>query len=105
MKARQSPWILLRGLTRDSHHWADFPRLLAKQDAGPPPLMLDLPGNGRLNHEPSPTRIEHMAEYCRAETRRRGVEPPKSSRKTGAKRQERLPEDRTHGPCFPCGIN
>ncbi|MEC9359173.1 MAG: alpha/beta fold hydrolase [Pseudomonadota bacterium] len=76
MKARPSPWILLRGLTRDSHHWADFPRLLAEQDAGAPPLMLDLPGNGRLNHEPSPTRIEHMAEYCRAETRRRGVEPP-----------------------------
>jgi pimeloyl-ACP methyl ester carboxylesterase len=39
-------------------------------------LPLDLPGNGLLNDQASPTRVEAMADHCRAELRRQGLTPP-----------------------------
>ena len=67
-------WILLRGLTRETRHWGDFPARL--QNAGAPVLTLDLPGNGRLCHEPSPMRVEAMAEHARGQLQALGVAPP-----------------------------
>lgn len=70
-----STWILIRGLTRDSHHWGDFPALLSGI-AGCRPLALDLPGNGPLHDLPSPTSIAAMAGYCEAAAGRAGARPP-----------------------------
>lgn len=69
-------WILLRGLTRDSRHWGDFPALFQAALPGAAIVTLDLPGNGARNEEASPTQVEHMAEACRAELRARGLHPP-----------------------------
>lgn len=71
-----TPWILLRGLTRDSHHWGAFPDALAQAFAEAPLLPLDLPGNGLLHRQRSPATIGAMTAYCRAELQRRGVPPP-----------------------------
>ncbi len=70
------PWILLRGLTRESRHWGAFPRHLGDSLGGAAVICLDLPGNGKLNQLASPASVEAMAEYCHAELTRRGVTPP-----------------------------
>lgn len=73
-------WVLLRGLTRESGHWGDFPaRLLHALRVEQPDArleLLDLPGNGGLHQQRSPTRVTEMVEACRGELRRRGVAPP-----------------------------
>ncbi|ABO24884.1 alpha/beta fold hydrolase [Shewanella loihica] len=52
-------WVMLRGLMRDERHWQGFvERLIA---AGERVITVDLPGNGRLASEQSPTSIEA---YC-----------------------------------------
>lgn len=71
-----STWILLRGLTRESRHWGDFPEALRKAWPGARVIPLELPGNGELNGVASPTRIETMASYCQAEIAKLGVPPP-----------------------------
>lgn len=73
-------WVLLRGLTRESGHWGDFPqRLLPALRSEQPDArleLLDLPGNGDLHRQSSPTRVPDMVEACRAELQRRGLQPP-----------------------------
>jgi len=69
-------WVLLRGLTRESRHWGGFPQLLGQAVPGARVISLDLPGNGALHRERSPSRVEAMASHCRDELRRRGVAPP-----------------------------
>jgi pimeloyl-ACP methyl ester carboxylesterase len=69
-------WILLRGLTRESRHWGSFPQSFREQVPNANPVMLDLPGNGRLNTMKSPTTVARMTAYCRAELVRGGVTPP-----------------------------
>jgi pimeloyl-ACP methyl ester carboxylesterase len=71
-----APWILLRGLTRDSRHWGRFHGQLSAQQPEARIVALDLPGNGALSRERSPANVEAMAEYCRTELRRRGIAPP-----------------------------
>lgn len=71
-----TPWILLRGLTRESRHWGAFPEHLEKSLGGAPVICLDLPGNGRLNHLPSPLSVEAMADCCHAELASRGIDLP-----------------------------
>ena len=71
-----APWILLRGLTRDSHHWGDFPQLFGARIGGARVVTLDLPGNGVLNAQSSPLSVEAVVDYCRAELRRRDLAPP-----------------------------
>lgn len=56
-------WILLRGLTRESRHWGDFPARLGSA-LGARVACLDLPGNGTLNAQPSLATIEAMADWC-----------------------------------------
>lgn len=69
-------WVLLRGLTRDAHHWHRFPAQLQARLPGIEIHTPDLPGNGLRNAERSPDRIGAMAQQCRAALRDGGVEPP-----------------------------
>ncbi|MBT0960026.1 alpha/beta fold hydrolase [Denitromonas iodatirespirans] len=69
-------WILLRGLTRESGHWGDFPEHLRNALPEARVVTLDLPGNGDLFQEPSPCRVEAMAAHGIATARRRGLAPP-----------------------------
>jgi pimeloyl-ACP methyl ester carboxylesterase len=71
-----STWVLLRGLTRESRHWGGFPALLQAQLGSAQVVTLDLPGNGQLHLQPSPTRVVDMAASCRAALRERGLPPP-----------------------------
>jgi len=76
-----STWIFLRGLTRESRHWGEFPQLFQREmvDAHcgvTQVVVLDLPGNGSLHAMRSPLSVDAMADYCRAELVRRGVAPP-----------------------------
>lgn len=70
-------WVLLRGLTRGTFHWGDFPRLLrAQAPPGDQVVALDLPGNGALCHERSPARIDGFVRSVRAQLAQRQVQPP-----------------------------
>jgi pimeloyl-ACP methyl ester carboxylesterase len=71
-----STWIFLRGLTRESAHWGEFPAAFASGVPEAEVVMLDLPGNGERCRERSPVTVEAMARACRDELRRRGVAPP-----------------------------
>ncbi len=71
-----STWVLLRGLTRESRHWGEFPAVLQRQLGSVQVVALDQPGNGQLNAQASPTRVGEMAEACRMALRERGLEPP-----------------------------
>ena len=69
-------WILLRGLTRERRHWGDFLDQFRQALPEHTFLALDLPGNGLLNHLPSPINVSDMVESCRAQLVLRGIEPP-----------------------------
>lgn len=71
-----STWILLRGLTRESGHWGDFPALLAARLPQARILALDLPGNGARYRERSPLRIDGMVADCRSRLAAQGVDGP-----------------------------
>lgn len=71
-----STWILLRGLTRESRHWGDFPERLQVWCGAPQVQAIDLPGNGRLNRQESPLRVADMAQSCRRQLLERGIAPP-----------------------------
>ena len=72
-----STWVLLRGLTREAGHWGAFPALLqGRLPEGDRVIAIDLPGNGRLNHERSPARIEAYVDDCRRQLRVLGVQAP-----------------------------
>ena len=79
MSASDAPavWVLLRGLSRESGHWGRFPDVLREQIEAQQPgarlVLLDLPGNGVLHLQASPTQVPAMVEACRAELRARGV--------------------------------
>ena len=62
-------WILLRGLTRETGHWAGFAQALAER-CGEPVLGVDLPGNGDQWQKSSPCDVEAIAQHVR---RRAGV--------------------------------
>ncbi len=55
-----TPWLLLRGLMRETRHWGDFAERLSAA-AGVPVITLDLIGNGRRCAETSPLRVADMA--------------------------------------------
>ncbi|MDC8771310.1 alpha/beta fold hydrolase [Roseateles albus] len=73
-------WVLLRGLAREVGHWGGFPAAfdqeLQLQQPGARLLMLDLPGNGVLHREASPTKVAAMVESCRKQLRQQGVTGP-----------------------------
>lgn len=72
-----SRWVLLRGLTRESRHWGDFPAQLAAA-IGWPCTLLDLPGNGDQAHTPSPTDVAGMVAFTRQALQALGMQPPYS---------------------------
>jgi pimeloyl-ACP methyl ester carboxylesterase len=69
-------WIFLRGLTRESRHWGDFPEMFRREVSGAQVYTPDLPGNGALNMQRSPLHVEEMMEDCRAQLIGQGVPPP-----------------------------
>jgi pimeloyl-ACP methyl ester carboxylesterase len=69
-------WIFLRGLTREGRHWGNFVEQFQRTLRGSQVVALDLPGNGRLNQQPSPMRVQDMVEHCRAELALRHMAPP-----------------------------
>lgn len=75
-------WVLLRGLSRESGHWGVFPEHLLRELRALQPqsqlVMLDLPGNGALRRQASPTQVSAIVDACRAELQRRGVTGPVS---------------------------
>jgi len=71
-----STCLLLRGLTREARHWGEFPRRLAQAMPGGQILTVDLPGNGRLHRERSPSTVEAMADYCEAQRQQQGLRAP-----------------------------
>jgi len=73
-------WVLLRGLSRESGHWGVFPLHLREQIRRLQPdaqmLLLDLPGNGVMHRQISPTHVHEMVDACRDELLRRAVNGP-----------------------------
>lgn len=69
-------WVLLRGLTRESGHWGEFPAQLATHLADARILTLDLPGNGALHREVSPRQVAGMVGACRAQLAAQGIDGP-----------------------------
>lgn len=67
------PWILLRGLTRESRHWGAFATLLAAREGVMP---IDLPGNGTQAHARSPLAVDAYVDLLRAEVQQRGARAP-----------------------------
>ncbi len=73
---RAGTWLLLRGLTREAGHWGRFPQQLQAALPGAHILAIDLPGNGTLHLQPSPSSIPEMVTACRTELAARGVTGP-----------------------------
>lgn len=71
-----STWILLRGLTREARHWGDFPEQLAGRLPTARLLAVDLPGNGALCAQTSPTRVGALGAAVRAQLAALGAVPP-----------------------------
>jgi pimeloyl-ACP methyl ester carboxylesterase len=71
-----SPWVLLRGLTRERRHWGNFPDRLQAALPGARVIALDLPGNGVRNTLPSPLSVAAMVQDLRIQLQRLGIGPP-----------------------------
>ena len=74
--ADAAPWIFLRGLTRESRHWGGFTGQFEAAVPASRVIALDLPGNGLLNQQISPMRVQEMVEHCRAQLSAMSVPPP-----------------------------
>ena len=64
---QDTEWVFLRGLARESAHWDDFPKHFARAIPNAIVHPLDLPGNGKLWKEPSPTRLSKTLERLRSD--------------------------------------
>ena len=71
-----TPWIFLRGLTRESRHWGDFVGQFQAAFPNEAVVLLDLAGNGMQNHRSSSSRVEDMVADCRAQLAQRHIAPP-----------------------------
>lgn len=71
-----STWIFLRGLTRESRHWGDFPAQFARAMPDSRVVTPDLPGNGRLHGQRSPMSVPEMVAACRAALAQQQIAPP-----------------------------
>jgi pimeloyl-ACP methyl ester carboxylesterase len=74
--AEPQTWVLLRGLTREQRHWGRFPATLTQHLPDARIVTLDIPGNGQLWAQASPSTVPEMADHCRAELARQGIAPP-----------------------------
>ena len=71
-----SCWVLLRGLMRETRHWGDFPMVLQQALPHARLHLLDLPGNGQLHDQDSPSRVAQMTETCRQQLQAMQLPPP-----------------------------
>ncbi len=71
-----TPWIFLRGLTREAAHWGGFPAVFQRAMPTARIVTPDLPGNGQRHREASPATVAGMVAACRAEVARQGIAPP-----------------------------
>ena len=69
-------WVFLRGLTREGAHWGTFPTIFQQALPTAHLVALDLPGNGQFHRMRSPLTVEAMAQACREEMGRLGLDPP-----------------------------
>ncbi len=58
-------WIFLRGLTRGNIHWGAFPDLFLAANPGAQVEYLEIPGNGELSSELTPTDPKVVIEYLK----------------------------------------
>ncbi|MCH9697486.1 MAG: alpha/beta hydrolase [Gammaproteobacteria bacterium] len=58
-------FILIRGLMRESRHWAEFPSILQQQFPLATILTPDIPGNGRLHQQTTPNSIHGITQQLR----------------------------------------
>ncbi len=61
---------------RETRHWGNFPERLAASLPEANITLLDLPGNGKLHLQRSPTSVTAMANACRQQLLERGLKPP-----------------------------
>jgi len=71
-----STWVLLRGLMRESRHWGEFPYLFQNVVGAHQVITLDFPGNGSLFMQESFGSVPRMANYCRTQLKKIGIQPP-----------------------------
>jgi len=71
-----TPWVLLRGLTREARHWGRFPEALRGAIPGSRVLTPDLAGFGARAGVRSPTRVEAIVEALREDLREAAASPP-----------------------------
>jgi pimeloyl-ACP methyl ester carboxylesterase len=69
-------WLLLRGLTRETRHWEDFPQVLQARLPNANIHAIELPGCGSLNEAKCPATMEGIAEHCRSQAFAQGLRPP-----------------------------
>jgi pimeloyl-ACP methyl ester carboxylesterase len=58
-------FLLLRGLSRDSRHWLNFPDFLKKKKLIKNLYLLDLPGFGESIEVDSPHKVEEIVDFLR----------------------------------------
>ncbi len=58
-------WLLLRGLSRESAHWGNFPAMLQARFPTAHIAMLDLPGTGAHFRQTSPNKIAEITDHVR----------------------------------------
>lgn len=63
--SKQKHFILLRGLTRESRHWGNFPSMLQELYPQSSILQPDLPGAGTLNSTKSPLSVQEITHLLR----------------------------------------
>lgn len=71
-----SDWVFLRGLTRESAHWGDFPQRFEAALPGARVHLIDLPGNGARHRERSQATVAAMVADARQQCRRLGIHGP-----------------------------
>jgi pimeloyl-ACP methyl ester carboxylesterase len=69
-------WIFLRGLVREQRHWGRFVAQFQSVMPGVQVVTLDLPGNGALHTQPSPTTVRGMVQSCRQQLQALAVPGP-----------------------------
>ena len=69
-------WIFLRGLTRESRHWGDFPATFRQALPDAEVHTPDLPGNGSLYRQRSPGDVAELMADVRRQLIARGTPPP-----------------------------
>jgi pimeloyl-ACP methyl ester carboxylesterase len=68
--------VLLRGLTRGCHHWADFPKRLNQAFPDVKLIFIDLAGNGLRTDESSPLTIKAALQDIRDQIKQQNIAFP-----------------------------